>query len=550
MMAGIMRAFMRSTSSSRRAVHPNSPAEAMPRLATAAHLVCLLFAPGVLQANAQAQDLTTKRPNISARPVRLDWRKINWRPVVYDRFGLTGGGSFTVYPAAGNQKFQLDVVFTTGVYAQTESERPELGAYVDLLLEGGTRSQTFEQIQRTIALNGLRLQTTLTSAGHVRISAGGLLDDFDRALDLVKGILTEPEFRADALETWKREQITAFERRLDASSLREQYQILEPLLAGLVLGPDHYFTTFLTRGKPSRITRIKRDDVVELHKKVINAANLTALLSGGASPAQIEQTRELFEKLPSATPAVPQWLPGRRSLSAQESAEVLVVQKQDMPQSSVYGRVSLAAAGELNAQEEVQLAVLREVFSSSTGVVGEDRFSAAMRKESGLSYSPYSYVDPTFVHPNTNLAGWTFVFQTPAEKTAEGLGLAHKTWENFRRNGISAEEFEDTRTILMNQMLATERTHFERAERLLSELLKGDLPKTTPEETALQMLEGMTSPADANRLLQRLTAQGTMRLAYTIMGGVQESDIKALRKLPFVKKVTVLPFEQVIEELK
>lgn len=550
MIAGIMRSFVRSTSSARKPNRQRRSALALLQLATAAQLLCVPMAPSLLHARAQAQDLTTKRPTISARPVRLDWRKIEWSPVVYDRYGLKGGGSLTVYPAQGNQKFQLDIVFTTGVYAQKESERPELGAYVDLLLEGGTRSQTFEQIQRTVAQSGLSLQTTLTSAGHVRISAGGLLDDFDRALELVKGILTEPAFRAEALETWKREQKAAFEGRLDASSLREQYQILEPLLAGLVLGPDHYFTTFLKRGTPSRTAQIKRDDVAALHKKVINAANLTALLSGGATAAHVEKTRALLEKLPTATPVVPQWLPGRRSLGSQEKADVLVVLKPDMPQSSVYGRVSLAAAGELNAEEEVQLAVLREVFSSSTGVVGEDRFSAAMRKESGLSYSPYSYVDPAFVYPNTNVAGWTFVFQTPVEKTSEGLGLAHKTWETFRTKGITAEEFEDTRTILMNQMLATERTHFERAERLLGDLLKGDLPNATPEETALQMLEGMRSPAEANGLLKRLTSQGTMRLAYTIMGGVKDSEIKALRKLPFVQKVTVVPFEKAIADLK
>jgi predicted Zn-dependent peptidase len=520
------------------------------RWALAALLASVTFnAPPIWVETADAQDLTTKRPAIAARPVRLDWRNIQWSPLIFDRFGLKSGGALTVYPSIGNQKFQLDLVFTTGVYVQSESERPELGAYVDLLLQGGTRSQTFEQIQRVLAANGLQLQTSLTSAGHVRMSTGGLLEDFDRALGLVSELLQEPAFRPEAFETWKREQKATFEGRLDASSLREQYQILEPLLVSLVLGPEHYFATYLQRNNPSRIAKISRDSVTALHKRVINSANLTALLSGGVSDQQIEKTRELLEKLPASTPAVPKWLPGRRTQPAQEKADVLIVQKPDMPQSSIYGRVSLASAGELNPQEEVQLGILREVFSSSTGVVGEDRFSAAMRKDSGLSYSPYSYVDPGFIYPNTNVAGWTFVFQTPVDKTAEGLDLAYKTWETFRSKGISAEEFESTRIILMNQMLATERTHFERAERLLADILKDRIPTTTPEETALQMLEGMNSHVEVNELLQRLTAKGTMRLAYTIMGGVDDKQITALRKMPFVQKVTVLPFDKVIADL-
>jgi predicted Zn-dependent peptidase len=515
-------------------------------------LVTAVFSAGFLAPKiAESQELTTARPALPTEPVPLDWRKVPWPAIDYERLPLKGGGGLYVVRSPEARKFSLSVIFPGGVYSSEQKLRPTLGAYVDLLLEGGTQLRTFEALQQFVQENGINLRTNVASDGAVTVSMDGLTGDYDKAVKLLAEILKRPAFRKDAFDTWKRNKKAEFERLLDAKSTREQYRLLEPFMIRSLLGSEHYFATFLERSRPKTIDAIRLEDVAAFHSKIVTQRGVLAMIAGGVKAGQIQAAQALLSSLPKGDPsaAIFSWLPDRSAVPASAKVSVTVINKPDMPQSSVVGRIHMTDTGELNTLEQAELAIAKDVFSSASGVVGEDRFSGALRKRSGLSYSAGAQFDSNAISPNTNESSWNMIFQTPADKTAEGITLAWETWTQFRSKGITNDEFRKTRTVLMNKMLSGENPVLQKAAMLLSMLAEGKVPSTTPDEDTLARLEAVPSSKGVNELLLRLTASPRTRAAFALIGGISDAEAAAIRKLRFVDKVTVVPFDQLKKDL-
>ena len=499
----------------------------------------------------QAQDLSTERPTLPAKAVLLDWRKVPWPPLSYERVPLGGGAGLYVVRSDETLKFRMTLIFAHGVYSLEQKQRPTLGAFVDLLVEGGTKDRSFEALQQLTQENGLSLRNQVSGTGAVVVTLEGLSKDYDMGLTILRDVLLAPAFRPSAFETWQRNKTAEFQGLMDAKSIGDQMRLIEPFVVRQLFGPNHYFATFLERSRPTTLAQIKLDEVRALQSQILNKRGLLAMLAGRLTPKQIKAAGQLIERLPQgkAGSGLVRWLPDRGLLPPSEKATITVLQKPDMPQSTMLGRVHMRDVGTLNPLEETALAIARDVFSSSAGVVGEDRFSAALRKRSGLSYSAHAAFDANTTAPNTGTATWNMVFQTPEDRTAEGINLAWQTWQEFRTKGIQQDEFERSRIVLMNQMLSSENPILQKAAQMLQQLAVDRVPSTTPDESTLARLEAMQSAAEVNAVLQRMTHPSRTRVTFAVIGGASEATIKALRKLPFVEKVDVVAYDALKKDL-
>lgn len=514
-------------------------------------LLCLCFAFTGSPRRAWGQDVSTNRPVVAAKPKLLDWRKVPWPALNYSRSPLNGGAALYTIPDATVGKFSLTMILPGGVYTIPRDKRPALGAYVDLLLEGGTTKRSFEQIQQFTAQNGISLGTSLTPQGFVRLDLSGLSADFDAALKLFTEVLMEPAFRESALEIWKREKTREFESLLDAKSLRDQYMLMTPSRETLVRGKGQYFTTYLDRIKPSVIATVARPELIDFHKSLAVKRNGLVLLAGKYTEKQQAQVKAMVESLPEGDPAqsIVKWLPERSSVSPSEKVKVLVILKPDMQQTSISGSALLSGLGDPNPLEEVQLQIASEVFSSTSGVVGEDRFSGALRRRSGYSYSANAQADDDATWPNTNELSWRFSFQTPTDKSTEGLELAWKTWQDFLKNGITQDEFDVKRLVMINKVMASEITNSSLASLVLESLLNGFTPPATPFEDHLATLEASRSVDDVNQLLKKLSDPNQSRAGFVLMGGLTPDEIDDLEDLKFVDSVEIVHFDRLRSDL-
>lgn len=489
----------------------------------------LALAPAAFAQSGGAGGTASERPVLRAKPVALDWRKVRFATRNYERVPVDGGAALTLLPDSAARKFLFEILFSTGVYGVPMAQRPALGAAVDMLLEGGAGKRGFDEIQRLLASNGLNLETSLTPDGRFKVSAEGLSADFPLAVALLRDVLLAPRFDPAGLKLWKQDRTDAFTAMLDANNLREQGRYLEQELIRQTLGDSHYFGTFMKRASPKAISGISGEDCKALAQGLIRRNGLEAVLSGTFSAAHRDAALKLLAALPRGEPGVEEWLPERSTRPSGKRIRVAVIRKSDMNQAALQMRFVFPNAGRLNPLEEAHVELLQEVFSATGGVVGNDRFSKALRADSGLSYSAHAHADDELLRPNTNALSWNLGFQSPNDRVAEAVKLAHATWARFLKDGITAEELENARASKMNVLLATEETVFDRARELSRQLLEAKLPPASPIERMLAKLERIRSVEDVNRTLKRLEAGGIVG-GLAIMGNPSEKTLAELKR--------------------
>jgi len=514
-------------------------------------LASCFASPSIAQAQVEAPTaLVSNRPATAAKPVALPWRDIRWPSLDYMRQAIPGGGALYTLKGLTGRKFRIDAVFEIGSFTLPREKRPLLGAAIDLLLLGGAGKRSFEQIQTYVLEHGVQIDTRLTNLGYLRVSVSGLSEDFDIGLEVLEDLLLRPRFDRDALEQWKQEQMDSFSALLDGSSSSKQARFMEQEVARLVFGPDHYYSQQLRRSSRRTTRAITNEDVMAVSKRLINRAGLTMLLSGSFTSEQQAKVHTLGTRLPRKDPEAFTWMPDRPKVEAPGAkVRATVIRKTDMAQCNVILRHYAVGVGRLNELERTQVALLREIFSSSGGVVGNDRFSRALRAESGLSYSPSASFDGEAMEPNTNVALWRLAFQSPNEKVGEAVAIARQTWKTFVAKGIAADELERARVSRMNMMMAQEPTIFDKADGLLEDLLARQVPSAIGLENNLLRLERETNVAAVNGTLTRLAREDGIS-ALVIMGNPPADQLARLKDTGEIDIVKEVKFEDLVRELQ
>ena len=519
--------------------------------------LCLSVTGGCLIAPAQFASAQTggsggalinERPTVVSKPVPLNWRSINWPSLNYSRTAIDGGAAlYSIYGETG-KKIRLDFLFETGVYSLPRGLRTNLSATVDMFLQGGAGARNYEELQKFLADNGIQVTTTTSGLGQFQISVEMLSNDFTLAMSALEDMLLRPRFDRDALEIWKMEQSDAFQGLLDGGNARKQGRFVEQEAIRLAFGPDHYFAQALARTSKPEIEKVNSEKLRQIAGLLVNRAGLNAVLSGNINAKQEQSVLQLMRKIPRLTPVTYSWLPERVKKTNSNKLRMTIIRKPDLSQATLTLRYYLPNIGKMNRIERTKMTILREVFSSSGGVIGNDRFSKAMRADSGISYGPNASFDPEAIEPNTNTGVWRMNFQSANERLVEAVKLAQKTWENFSSKGITQEELDNARIARINTTLATEQTVFDKVDDFLDDLQARVLPNSLGIEGALVRLEQEKDLAAVNSLLFSQVGAGTIPVLVMI-GNPSESTIKELSSIGGVEISKVVNFEELSKEL-
>lgn len=514
-------------------------------------LACLFWGTSttaLAQSSGGSAALANQRPSVVSKPVPLNWRSITWPSLNYNREAIDGGAALYSIFAETGKKIRLDFLFETGVYTLPRALRTNLSAAVDMFLQGGAGSRNYEELQKYLADNGIQVTTSITSLGQFLVSIETLTSDFNLALAAVEDMLLRPRFDRDALEIWKMEQLDAFQGLLDGGNSRKQGRFVEQETLRLAFGSEHYFAQSLARTSKPEIDKVTQEKIRQIAGLLVNRAGLNVVLSGNINAKQEQTVAQLIRKIPRLTPVTYTWLPERVRKNESGKLRLVVIRKPDLSQATLTLRYYLPNIGKLNRVERTRMTILREVFSSSGGVIGNDRFSKAMRADSGISYGPYASFDPEAIEPNTNTGVWRMNFQSPNERLLEAVKLATKTWENFSGQGITQEELDNARISRINTTLATEQTVFDKVDDFLDDLQSRVLPSPLGIEGALVRLEQEKDLNAINSLLFAQISAGTIPVL-VLMGNPNESTIKDLRALSNIEISKVVNFEDLVKEL-
>ena len=522
--------------------------------------LCSLGAAASLSsALAQQPSLSNQRPVVNAKPVLLPWRQIKWPAVDFSRTSLKAGGSLYVLKESSEKKFRLELVFAGGTFSLNPEQRPAMGALIDLLLLGGAGKRSYQDIQNYALTEGLQFNTQVSGTGGLQVSVSGLAKDFKRALPILEDILIAPRFEPSALDLWKQMQADEFASSLDASNGRKQQAFVQQEIARLIYGPDHFYSKTLERKSTKVTSKVTLAEVKALHPRLVNATGVKCLLAGGVGSVEEKALIQSLAKIPDRPYEPLRWLPtrpvdsgtlGAGGASAKgHKTRVTIIRKADLSQSQVSYQIFAPSMGQLNEMERTQFSILSEVFSSTGGVVGNDRFSKALRGDSGLSYSPHAHFDDNAMEPNTNVAAWRMGFQSPNESVGKAVEIASQTWSQFEETGIKEDELERARISLMNRMLATELTLFDRSSLIWDDVLQSRIPNPLFLEATLARLEQEKSVGTLNTGLGRFGGHGNQR-ALVIFGNPPAEEIQKIKSLPGFEIAKEVPFSKLTEDLK
>lgn len=502
-------------------------------------LVSLLLA---AKTNAQQSDLQSKRPLVFSKPVPLNWQSVPFQSINYNLKSIDGGASLYSLPSKSVLKFSLKVVLPDSIFSLSPQERTSYGALSDLLILGGFGQLTFEQIQNFLSVNGINLNTYINQQGRIVLSANALSGDFDLVLGLIQQMLFSPKFDKSALDIWKQESNDDFTNLMDANTLEKQMRIVDNQANILALGENHYFSNSIKRTSPAEINKVTNEKIKQLYKRAFNRNGLSVWIAGNYSEKNFSSLQQLISQIPENLPQVYTWLP-ERTLTKKKDNKIstIILKKSDMTQANVTMRYYFSNFGQLNKIEEAQMMLISEIFSSTGGVVGNDRFTKAMRADSGISYSPHAYFNARVLFPNTNLSAFQLNFQSPNERLAEAVAIAKKTWSTFLSKGISQDELDVARTALMNRLLASEETIFNQSDDIMGQILRGKVPYNNPIEFTLVSLDQLRDVTKINSVLKMLESSNPLP-TLVVMGNpdakqlsllTKESDINLLKELDF-----------------
>lgn len=496
-------------------------------------LLCLVFLPTF--AMAQQSDLQNIRPVVFTKPVPLDWKTVPFESLNYNVTSLDGGASLYTLPSKKSLKFSITFSFPATTFYFKEENRPAYGAMANMLLMGGFGSYSFEQVQQKLMENGINLQTGLNTYGQTTITASGLSSDYPLVISLIKDLILKPKFDNNAFEIWKQESRDGFTDLIEANTLQKQMHIIDNQATVLAFGEGHFYAKNLERLSPAKINSITTEQIKDLYQQVLNRNGLNIWLAGNFTSKSVEELTQFIAKIPKKLPPIYAWLPERTLPQINPSKiETVYIKKAGMTQSSLTMRFYYTNLGKLNSIEKTELQIISEIFSSNGGTVGNDRFSKVMRADSGISYSPRASFIPNLVYPNTNISAFYLNFQAPNERLAEAVGLAKKTWDTFVTKGITQDELDMARTSMMNRLLATEETLYDKNDSLMEEIIKGIVPNKTPIEFQLAKLDQIRDVAKINSRLSELSHKKPLTVL-AIMGNADDAQLSALSKEPDIE---------------
>ncbi len=502
--------------------------------------VCFAIISSFLISNVNAQDsLQSIRPIIFSKPAELNWRSISWPSIDYSRTPVNGGAAIYSLPSETALKFKINIIFPGGVYSLPKEDRPTYGAMIELLGLGGIGNLSFDELQNYTTEYGINLKTSLIANGQFIISADALSQDFAKVIDLLNGMILKPRFDKAALPLWKQQSTDAFKNLLDTNTPEKQYRFIDQQANSIVFGKEHYFTSSIERSSPATLNKITYDKVKEIYKKTVSRNGLNVFISGAFSLNDIEAVKKLISKIPYLDPSIRTWLPTREIQEKNSNLiRTEIITKTDMSQCNISLRYYFPKLGKLNSIESTQLDILEEIFSANGGIVGGDRFSKALRADSGISYSPHAYFNDSVLFPNTDVGMFNLSFQSPNERIAEAIQIATKTWNEFIKNGITQEELDNTRTALINRMLASELTVFNKADDIMGQISRGLIPSINPIEFSLAKLDKQRNLKSINDTLKKISNENIVPVL-VIMGNPSEEQINQLKKIDNINMVSV-----------
>lgn len=433
-----------------------------------------------------------------------------------------------------------------------------------MIAEGGSAKRTYQQ--RVDALYPFASEiewqvdkemTTFSVVTHV--------DNLETVYDLFREAIIEPGWRAEDLTRLRDQQINSLRVNLRSNNDEElgKEVLYNQIYAGHPYGHHNL-------GTVSAVEKITLDDLKNFYKAQYVQPRLIIGLAGGYPKEMPKRVDKDFSKLPNVVPepAV------RPEVKRIPGLHLTLIDKKTRGVAISFGFPISIIRGD---PDFLPLLVAQTYLGQHRQSVG--RLYQRIREARGLNYGDYAYIEyfPNGMfrfEPAPNLGRYEQIFQIwirPLEPpTAHfGLRLALFEFDRFLREGLSAEEFETTRSFLsknVNLLTKTKRAELgyaidskfygvseytEYVKKGLAKMTRDDVNRAIKKYLQSKDMQIVMIADNANQWREKLLANQPSPMKYNSAKpqALLDED-KLVEKLPIPLKpenIKVVPVDTVFE---
>ena len=339
----------------------------------------------------------------------------------YSREVLPNGTVVYLMQKTGLPLVTFRVVVKGGEESETAALAGLAGITAGLLRQGSaqhTKAQFAEELDGLGGTFG-----AMTDEQATIVTAEFLKKDFDRGLALVSDAILHPTFPQDEVGKER-------SRRLDGiKTLKDN-----PGAIG-----SHYRSFFFGSGHPygrvadeASLDRIRRDDILDYHKRMYVGRNLIVIVAGDFDPATAKaRVAESFGAAPAGNAYA--WMDDRPP-ARNASPAVLLIDKPDATQTYfIIGQPGVRRS----TPDRVALSLVNTLFGGRFSSMVNDE----LRVNTGLTYGASSRVELA------RLTGGLYISTyTKTETTQKAIDLALEVLKRLHDNGITAEQLASAKT--------------------------------------------------------------------------------------------------------
>ncbi len=335
----------------------------------------------------------------------------------YTRTVLPNGIVVDLMPKAGAPLVGIRVEIRGGV----EADPPGLAGLSSVtaqLLRKGTSKRTADQFSEELDYLGgaFGLGFGEQYASATNITSEFLTKDFDQGLDLISDVVLHPVFPEAEVRKLLAQRVDAVKSAKDnpQQSIGSYYQ-------AFFFGPEHPY------GRPpdeATLSRIRRDDIVDFHRKTYVGRNIAIIVSGEFDAARVNaKVADAFGHVPGG--AAFEW---RTASAPLLKTKLLLVDKPDATQTYFYiGQPGI----DRRDPDRTKLLIVNTLFGGRFTSMLND----ALRVNSGLTYGAGSNVQQLRLPGSISISTYT-----RTETTAQAIDMALEVLKRLASQGITAAQ--------------------------------------------------------------------------------------------------------------
>lgn len=308
----------------------------------------------------------------------------------------------------------------------------------DMLSRGSTAKSKYE-ISMLTDLYGADISFA-TGREMTRIHLSTIADNFEKVVDLLDEILTEPAFSQVELDRLKENTIAKLKQEEDYPQ-----RIAARETARLIYPEEHPYYILSVEQRIKSIKSVTLDEIKEFYKKHYNSNNLYISVVGDLSEEKVLSLKaKLFDswntdsltKGGNTKPVIP--------LVEPKEAQEKRVLKSDKTQTEII----LSHAGKLDRGDPDYYALLIANYALG-GSALSSRLGTAVRDESGYVYNIRSSFDATL-----GAGVYKITLGCNPNNVDNAIKLTKKVIEDFLKEGINETELEVTKSYLTGSFAA------------------------------------------------------------------------------------------------